>query len=309
MNIQKYLPSKKIQITLIVILAIAIGYLVFVLIKNNTATGEEKRITVALVDDSRSDDYYIDTDNDGAYDWQEALWPELDPENPDSDGDGILDGRYIKIQQSIRETQRRTIELPESNLSETEKLGRSAYTALFAISQTDGGLDSQTEQQFSDNIATHIGDLTLGEKLYTRDQLLLVEDTKENIYAYRDRMKTLLAKYPVATSDIELLLAASEDPTRYSSRLKTISFKYADYLAELELTQTPHVIAGRHTELINNISQMSGATDNLLEEEIDELVSLAFLVQVEKILNQTADALIHINTFFEIVEDESLFTE
>mgnify|MGYP003394785642 CR=1 FL=1 len=34
---------------------------------------------------------FIDTDKDGLQDWEEALW-KTDPNNPDSDGDGIKDG-------------------------------------------------------------------------------------------------------------------------------------------------------------------------------------------------------------------------
>ena len=34
---------------------------------------------------------FADTDEDGLADWEEALW-QTDPKNPDSDGDGILDG-------------------------------------------------------------------------------------------------------------------------------------------------------------------------------------------------------------------------
>jgi hypothetical protein len=309
MNIQKYLPSRNIQIIVISLLVIGIAYLVYFFVTKNKKPAEQDLISVALVDESEKSEYYRDTDNDGAYDWEEALWPELDPNNPDSDGDGILDGKYIKTKQAIQEKERRGVtNLQESNLTETEKLGRSAYTALLAIAQSGGELDEATEEQFSQNIADYVSNLTLGDKVYLREELRLVEDSQENIYAYRDRMKGLLADYPVATSDIELLLSAAEDPANYENDLRTASLKYGDYLFELIDTDTPYVIAGRHTELINNISQISAAVDNLLEEEQDELVSLAFLVQVQDILNQTTEAIVKINTFFEIIKDESLLT-
>ncbi len=303
MNIQSYLPSRKIRIALIGILIIGIAYLIFFFIKKKTTPQEKTFIDVTLVDDTNTN--YTDTDGDGAYDHIEILWG-LDPENPDTDGDGVLDGKYIKTKQDIQERERRGVQLIESNLTESEKLGRSAYTALLAIAQSGGEWNTETEEQFSENIAGYINDLTLGDKIYTRDELLLVEDSKENIYAYRDAMKILFEQYPVATSDIETILEAADNPIDFEYDLQPLSLKYSEYLIELTAIETPYVIAGRHTELINNISQISGAVNNLLDEEADELVSLAFLVQIQDILDQTAEAIININTFFEIIEDESL---
>lgn len=307
MNIQQYLPSKKIKIVLLTLIILGIGYLGFVLFRKTASVKEKNFIDVALVEDARSGEYYKDTDGDGAYDWEEALWPELDPENPDSDGDGVLDGKYIKTKQAIQEKERRGVDLPESNLTETEKLGRSSYTALLAIAQSAGSIDGETEQQISDNIALYIQDLTLGDKVYTRDQLNLITDSKENIDIYEKRMIRLFEEYPVSASDIELLLNSSENIEGYRNELEIALVKYSSYLEELILAEIPFSIAGRHTELINNISQINGAIDNLLLEEPDELVSLALLVQLEKIMSQTVEAIVNINLFFEIVKDENLF--
>ncbi|HIE54561.1 MAG TPA: hypothetical protein EYP90_05180 [Chromatiaceae bacterium] len=278
--------------------------------KSPADENEANFIDVALVDDeSRNSDYYLDSDRDGVYDWEEELWPELDPYNPDSDGDGVLDGKYIQTKRAIAERARLGDQVPESNLSETEKLGLNTFTALAAILESGGEIDELTEQKISDNIVEYVTNLTLGEKLYTRDQMKLVPNTKENSYSYRDRMTDLFKRYPVSTSDIELLIQAVKDPAEYQGRLRSSSKKYAEYLSELVSTEVPYLIAGRHTELTNNISQVSGVLDNLLEEEVDELVSLSFVVQLESILNQTVEAIIKINTFFDIIEDESLFNE
>jgi len=312
MNIQSYLPSKKVRIAIIILLFIGIGYFGFQLFQRyhtKQQSSEQQFIDVALVDTKKQNtEYYLDSDNDGAYDWQEALWPELDPHNPDSDNDGVLDGKYIKAKQA--ETQgflTEEGELVESNLSESEKLGRSAYTALLAIVQSGGTIDDETEAQVSENIANYIRELELSEQVYTRDTLTLVENSKSHVYAYRDTVTDLFEKYPVNATDIELLLGAADNPSLYAGQLRAASQKYRDYFDALVVVETPFIIAGRHTELINSIGQISGSLDNLLVEEPDELVSLALLVQLENIMNQTADAIININTFFEIVEDESVF--
>ena len=306
-NINQYLPSKKVRIGIIIFLVLLIVFLLYTFVFKNKSNTDSNLIDVSLVNEERDAAYYLDSDNDGAYDWEEALWPELDPNNPDSDGDGVLDGKYIQNKRAIAERERRGGLAGDSNLSETEKLGRSALTALIAIAQSGGNFDATTEAQFSKNISNYISELTLGDQLYTRDQLLLVDDTKENTYRYRDTMVGLFTKYPIATSDIELIIQATENPSEYQGGLRSSSKKYNEYLSELTSIEVPYAIAGRHTELVNNVSQLNAGIENLMQEEIDELVSLALIIQLEDIMNSTVDAIIKINTFFEIISDPSVF--
>lgn len=312
-NWREYLPSKKIQRVLgvlgLIALAFGIYFLIHYVTKETRNTNEY--LNLSLVDSEvRASEYYKDSDNDGAYDWQEALWPELDPHNPDSDGDGVLDGKYIREKIVIQERQRRGIDASESNLTETEKLSRSLSTALLAIAESGGSVDDpETQEQISGNVIDYINELTLGDVLYTRDQFTLVEDSKENSFAYRDAMKDLFTIYPVATSDIDILISATEDPSEYQGQLRSLSTKYRSYLDKLTTMNVPYNIAGRHTELTNNVSQIAAALENLTLEEPDELVSLSVVVQIEKILNETADAIIKINTYFDIISTPGIFLE
>lgn len=310
MNIQQYLPSKKVRIILLILLGLALVYLAYYLVNTFYAPEPEKKfIDVTLVEETgpNNPEYYLDSDNDGAYDWEEALWPELDPNNPDSDGDGVLDGRYIKAKQAIAERERLGENFQESNLTETQKLGRGALSALIALQQSGEEITPEAEAKISENIESYITNLTFGEKIYLRDEFELVDNTSENSYAYRDAMKELFKTYPVATTDLEVLIKGTENPQEYQGRLRSIATKYKNYLSELTVLEVPYVIAGRHTELVNNISQIAGASDNLLQEESDELVTLSTVIQLEKIMNETADAIIKINTYFDIIEDESVF--
>ena len=307
MNITKYLPSKNIRKILVVIVVIIIGLLAYYLFSSRQSERTDDLITVSSVDDVRSSEYYLDSDNDGAYDWEEALWNELDPFNPDSDGDGVLDGKYIQTKRTAQERERRGVDLSDSSLSESEKLGRNTLTALLAVVQSGADIDAQTQEQFSDNISKYVNELTLGDRLYTRDQIQLVEDSREHSYRYRDDMTNLFKTYPIATSDIELIIQATETPTEYQGRLRSASKKYNEYLSELVALEVPYIIAGRHTELVNNVSQINAGLENLMEEEIDELVSLALLVQLEDIMNSTVDAIVKINTYFDIIADPQVF--
>lgn len=310
MNIQQYLPSKKVRIGIIIVFGLALVYLAYFLMnKYYQPEVENKFIDVTLVDEKKQEsvERYKDTDGDGAYDWEEALWPELDPNNPDSDGDGVSDGRYIKAKRSIAEREKLGDDFVESNLTETQKLGRGALSAFIALQQSGEEITPEAEAQISENISTYITELTLGEKIYLRDEFNLVEDSEENSYAYRDVVQELFENYPVATTDIEVLIQGTQNKNEYQGRLRGIAKKYNEYLEKLIVLEVPYIIAGRHTELVNNISQIAGATNNLLEDESDELVILSTVVQLEKIMNETAEAIIKINTYFEIIEDNSVF--
>lgn len=310
MNIQQYLPSKKILITIIVlaIVGLAFGIYYFFSQKQNNLL-DTNLVNVTFIDNSLdiNNELFKDTDNDGAYDWEEDLWPELDPNNPDSDGDGVLDGRYIQVKRAAQERERLGEDFVESNLTETQKLGRGTLSALIALANSSQEITTETESQISENIEGYIQNLPLGEKIYIRDDFALIENTPENSYAYRDSMQKLFRDYPVATSDIELLIKGTENPNEYQGRLRSANKKYEAYLSELIGIEIPFAIAGRHTELTNNISQISGAINNLLAEEQDELVSLSAIIQLETIMNQTAAAIININTYFEIIDDPSIF--
>ena len=307
MNITRYLPSKKVRILIIGLVVIGLGFLAYRLFVK-PSTSESDFVDVSLVNSEGRSDYFLDSDNDGAYDWEEALWPELDPFNPDSDGDGVLDGKYIESKRRIAERERLGGDLLDSNLTETQKLGRSALTALIAIAQSGGDFDAATSAQFEENIGDYIGELTLGDNLYTRDQFNLVDDTRENMLTYQRAVTKLFTTYPVATSDIELVIAASENPDDYAGRLRSASKKYNEYLSELASVEVPYAIAGRHTELTNGISQLAAGFDNLLLPEPDDLVSLSLLVQVESIMDQLASSITRINLFFDLIEDPTLFS-
>ena len=311
MNIQPYLPSKKIRIVLFVMALCVLLYVIFLLVQKHFFSQEAKEqlVTVSLVEEKLYTDEYLvlDSDGDGAYDWQEALWPELDPQNPDSDGDGVLDGRYIEIKNSLRDSDGEFSAAEESSLSETDKLGRSLYTALLAIEESGHSLDAETNSQISGNVASYISDLSFSKKIYTRDEFVLVGDTRENSYAYRDVMKKLLKQYPVATSDIELLIKATQAPAEYKGQLQTTHLRYKNYLGKLVELDLPYSIAAQHTRLVNIISKFEASFNNLLQDEIDELITLSSIVQLETILNNTTEVITKINLFFEIVENTNDF--
>jgi hypothetical protein len=309
-NVYSFIPNK---IAIIVLIVFVLGFVSFGVFysykkKNNKKdiSLEEKKIDVSLVDEKKTKEEFKDSDGDGVYDWIENLWPELDPNNPDSDGDGISDLKYIQRKKLIKEKQRNST-IKELNLTASQKLGRGVYMALLSIKQAGGTLDDVTEEQISKNIMDYISDLSLGSKIYIRDELHLVSDTKENSYKYRDKMKEFFDKNKINTSEIDLILRATKDPEQYMNDLESAAIKYDLYIHDLAAIDVPYIIAGRHAELLNAVGQLEGALKNLTQEEPDEITSLSSLVQMDKTMNSISDAIVNIEKYFEIIEDTDVF--
>ena len=178
-NLKRYMPSKMVLIVLGLLVLGFLSYGAFYLYQKSrglTVDGENF-VQVSLVDDIENKDRFLDSDNDGAYDWVERLWPELDPFNPDSDGDGVLDGKYIRQKQLIRDRERFASNEVFEELTASQQLGRSIYSALYAIEQSGGTIDEQTQDKIAENVMNYVSDLSLGSKTYLRDELTLVENT------------------------------------------------------------------------------------------------------------------------------------
>lgn len=310
-NNKHYLPNKTTIFILGLLILGSLAYGIYYTKKKKIVAKPEKpkNIAFTLVKDKKNNDPFLDSDHDGAYDWVEELWPELDPHNPDSDGDGVLDGEYIKQKQRIYEKNRNKNSNTQTNLTETEKLGRSVYTALLALKNSGKTIDKNTQDQISNNIAHYISNLPLGDKLYIRDELKLVPDTKENSYAYRDAMLALFKKYPVRTHEINLIMKATKEPTKYKKEVETTTIKYNLYIHNLSEMKVPYLIAGQHIRLMNALEQIEGALKNLTSEHYDETIAISSLVQIKKTMEIIVQANIDIEKYFKIIADPSIFSD
>jgi hypothetical protein len=229
--------------------------------------------------------------------------------DPDTDGDGVSDAQYLENRKNIQERRALGIEDIETDLSESQMLGRSIYTALLAIEQSGGVFDDTTREQISENIKSYVADLTLHDTLYLREDLNLVENSKEASYAYRDELNQLLQEYPIEPQDIELIAQAVENTAPFRTRIARVGAKYRTLLEELEQMEVPFVIAGRHTELLNSLGLLTAAFENFNQDEVDDFVSLSVVIQMEEVLTRTQDAIEKIGLFFSLIRDDDIFFE
>jgi hypothetical protein len=272
--------------------------------KRHIQEEEQTYIDVNFVEEDQNNQ---DTDNDGVADWEERLWG-LNPEKADSDGDGVSDARYIASKKNEQLQRELGLEGIESNLSESQKLGRSIYTALLAVQSSGAQLSAEDQEAMTDNIAQYIENLAISDTLYVREDLTLVEDTQEHSYTYQDRLEGYITQYPFETRDLELLTEAVENPDAYRTRINEATQRYQALEENLAAMEVPFAIGGRHTEFLNSVATLADGLDNLRQDEPDDLISLALLAQLDTIFNNISISADNIQRYFEIIEDETVFT-
>ena len=304
-----FLPSLWVRRIIIITLSlIIVGFSIYTIIERQKERSEQKNRGIDIVfleDEERSD---VDTDMDGLPDWEEILWG-LNPYLADTDSDGVDDAQYVRNRKNIQERRDAGFENYETNMTESERLGRSIYTAILAIEESGGTLDPETQDQISNNIAEYVKQIPVSGRLYVRDELNLVENTRELTRKYQQEMESLLSKYPVETADIQLLVESLESDEPRKSELKKAAEKYDILVNELVSLDVPYAIGARHTELLNSISHVAGSLKNLSADEQDELLTLSTIIQMDDRLNQVRESAFNIQAFFEIIADDTVFED
>lgn len=314
---RKYIPNTFILISLAVV---ALGFVTYGIFyhfkkqKSNPDTNSKKHIEVSYLDSSEQlsqnnlDDHFLDSDNDGAFDWEEKLWPELDPHNPDSDGDGILDGEYIREKKRAFNEERFKEKKEFKKLTETQKIGRGLYKIIALMGQEGSEMTDEQKEQLSESVSQYVAEIPLGSRVYLKEDLTLAQNSKAETQKYKKEMLALFAKYPIYTSEFSLIFEGSKDPQKFVDELYIAQNKYKKYIQNLIEIEVPYTIAKRHLQLLNHASELEGILANLNKAEPDDVLILSSLVQIEKVINGIIDTNKRIQKYFDLVEDASLFT-
>jgi hypothetical protein len=272
--------------------------------QQSSESTEEEFLDISYVNEETN--LLVDSDGDGVYDWEEGLWDELDPNNPDSDGDGISDAEYI-AQKKREYTQDLYERAGIEPLSETERFGRSIYTAIYAATQNGEDLDPEDREQISDNIQKYIGTIPLSGKQYLREDLNLTSNSESSVRAYEQAVRDFFDRYEVTLEDAELIFTSIEDPSSFRAQIGERTRYYEEMLGNLLEFEVPLVIAHRHVDLVNAIAQMYGAFNNLNSQEFDEVIAISSVSQLEQITQNLLEAQMYIYRFFDIANEPDTF--
>ena len=279
---KKYLPSKQ--------FAFAIGSGVFVVLvivliavltgQNSTFSRKNKgKLTVGsptvieLVEK--------DTDEDGVFDWEEALWGTN--KNRKSTFDGIPDKQYI-------ENQRQALELESSEndkaLNETDKFAREFFTAYAALKSA--GEDQESIEDFSRALGEEIANATIIDQYTENDINTAIASDKAAVTEYYNQVQSLFAEYQAKGIGDEInivnsgLLTYTQEGTSSDNRqLEGIGLAYQDFAKALIETRVPAKYTGLHLEMANGANNLGLSVKDMMKIVDDPLVGLTGITQYQ----------------------------
>lgn len=237
--------------------------------KNRPVGMNKSQLHVASVTETAAPD----ADDDGLADWEEELLG-TDPRNPDSDGNGTLDGE--------QHTTQNTYIAPMKNddvLNYVNRLERTAQTAENKISAT-------TQEEF-----------TIPPNRFTHKDLYTTNTNSETMAVYAYNISGLITSYRprTETNATEAIRRWVENPTEeHRATLNTMVELNTELIKKLARIDVPYAIAEDHTTLINAIDQKNKALQDALEAADDPTKKLYATARFMNFTKKQSDAIVAI---------------
>jgi hypothetical protein len=228
-----------------------------------------------------ADDEYKDTDNDGLANWEEILWG-TDPNNPDSDGDGVNDGdeakkengtHLKKLALKIEEDTSQT----DSNITKTEIVSKKIFDSFMETLQNGGAFSTEKSKEIASGaLSVAMRTQTGNENDYVLNENQLVPATFANRIIYIKTVLNELKKMSSGDVENEIMLlfelAQGDKKDAVKKISKTAQF-YNEHTHILMNIKVPSDVAGIHVEMIRSLLKYTKVLSDLGELFNDPLSS------------------------------------
>ncbi len=275
MSISKYFPSRKFSILLIICALVAIVYFVFFNSSNDKTSKQVKTVTLTPTEIIEGD-----RDEDGIRDWEEALWG-TNPDNKDSDGDGIDDLVEIEEKRSKLSSGNTGSVGEEVTLNETEMFSRDIFASIISLREK-GALNDESLKSLAEATGkSFTGKVEIEDKT-TSDSLKAVSDTPENRKIYIKQIDVLLAEYWKKGINQEFKIFSTYSETQNPevlADLSQIATTYEELSNALIKIPVPTSLKISHRDLINITYKMNVALKNVSQAETNEIMSAVGITQ------------------------------
>ncbi|MFA6077888.1 MAG: thrombospondin type 3 repeat-containing protein [Candidatus Paceibacterota bacterium] len=224
-----------------------------------TETKQEEQGVLVInggVNDSVADLINKDSDKDGLKDWEEALYG-TDPNNKDSNNNGILDGTEVHKQNVAKNTTS-----GEITTSATDQFGQQFFVAASALKNA-GKFDPETVRETAKIIYSNIKQEEI-RPLYTINDLTVIKNASDaEILAYSKNLGTVIQKYSKYNLGQEItVISTSLETSDQTLQTKLVPYinAYTNIAKDTVEIAVPEKIAELHLDLINNYR---GTADSL----------------------------------------------
>lgn len=298
------LPSKNFSIVLGVLLGILILFLlgsyIFKYAKNKTSSSSKEKTEIKAENQTVLELLQNDTDKDGVFDWEEALWGTNKYKS--ATFDDVADLEYIE---NRKKDLKISDEKEDKTLTETDKFAREFFGAYTAM-QESGQINDRTMQNFASALGQKIVYPDIPDK-YTVDQVKISRiDNSEQQEEYYVKVAGLFAKYEEKGIGEELAIISSgieasipTDAPNAFEELTKIADAYKDFASNVMSTPTPESLADYHLRIANGAYKTGISVLNMAKVINDPIIGISGVSEYEKYSGELTDAVEKLEASFD----------
>lgn len=287
-----YLPSKKFIITAISVLIAGLGIFWALSQKGFEKTREifPENLSVKSIFSKAEQK---DSDNDGLFDWEEALWG-TDINNPDTDGDGTRDGEEAKsgrdplkkgpddkLQDSKIFTQKSGEEIPDG-WTKTDVLARDFFAKFFTLQQS-GNLNQENKDKLTESFLAGMEQEKILDQYKISDIKTVNDNSKEAMKLYGSKLEGVFNSHIIPENELIIFERAIKNQDKKEmQKLEPIAAAYYKASQEILAIEAPSSISELHLNLINNFFNIAKCIERMGTSFQDPVNALAGLKLYQK---------------------------
>lgn len=301
------------RIVLIVVALVVVAISAFLVLTKES--GEEKFENVAVQEqqsftDLLRSDPHKDSDNDGLKDWQEALW-QSDKNNPDTDGDGTLDGEEVannrnpvKAGPDDEMVQNSNEITTETTL--TEEFSKDVFAQYLTLKDSGVEFNSETELAFADSVLNS-NYLAIPIQEYTVDDIEVASNIDPRVYA--ENMGLLFKAHILTPGKSETVVFAEYSQTNDPVVLESLDVPIKNYVSlrdSILQLEVPSELSAIHLEFINKLGGVISGLDSskvLMEDPLLGVIGITVyqnsVLAIQQVLGQAKNFYNEKNIIFE----------
>lgn len=286
---EKYRPSKKFIISISILAGVAVLFVgIRYLAQHSKSSNPLNKVKVGELQNPADSDF----DKDGLKDWEEALWG-TNANNPDTDANGVPDGRQIEmLRANINQQQGTDVAIPPEQLTETDKLARDIYTSLVIASQASptGEISEADSQILQKKIIEYILVRTGGFEQYQESDLTITANTDQYVGAYLKFVTAPDPEFQQAQTQLFQTISELSNNTITPEAVSVLGGQYLDFAEKIKKQPVPQKFVQAHLMLGNSFLQIGSILKGVAVIENDPLTAFVNAIALQDAINTMADA-------------------
>lgn len=259
------IENKSLILRIVVVVSAALLVVGIYWSQNRVQKKPTDKTTVTKEDAVLAEKFYLDSDGDGLYDWEEVLWG-TDPNDPDTDGDGTPDGEEVRLGRDPRipgpDDRLETEEIPIykrddiENLSPAELLHREAISNISELTKKGNVSRSTLEQMIGELSNKYLTRAEIKRKYLPSSVLISTNNSSEGIREYVNLISQISSVYDFKLSNEDALglvtnIISPEKDAKLSAKLARLIDDIEKTEITLSMVSVPSDLAAAHTSMLN----------------------------------------------------------